>query len=138
MKFRRVIFLLPLFSFCSKIFAQSFNKNSIIGFWEFGSDMSYTSRNFVNDSILVVSSYFGKTSSYNYELDTSNPNNIILIEKYKDPDSITTVQSHLQIIKDDELILQILKIKHYNTYTKAWGEFSLPADAIITFKRRKK
>jgi hypothetical protein len=132
-------FLLIFFiTFLSKSFAQNFNKDSLLGLWVFGLSDSYTSREFVNDSTLIVFSSFGGKSTYNYVLDISNPEYIIMIEKYKDPDSITTVQSRLQITKDDELIQQTLKVRHFNTYTRAWGEFTLPSDAIITFKRARK
>ena len=132
-------FLLIFFiTFLSKSFAQNFNKDSLLGLWVFGLSDSYTSREFVNDSTLNVYSTFGGKSTSNYVLDISNPEYIIMFEKYKDPDSITTVKSRLQLTKDDELVQQILKIKHFNTFTRAWGEFSMPSDAVITFKKAKK
>jgi hypothetical protein len=135
-----ICFLLIFFiTFLSKSFAQNFNKDSLLGLWVFRVGDLYSSREFVNDSTLIVSSSFSiSKSTYKYVLDTSNPDHIIMIEIYKDPDSITTVQSRLQMTKNDELIVQTLKIKHFNTLTEAWGESSLPADALTTYKRAKK
>ncbi len=118
--------------------AQYVNKDYLHGEWEFGAGPSHTIINFINDSTEIVSAPKQPTIVVPYVLDSSQDGFTIILEKPKDGDSIVSIYSRIIKINNNEMKTQTIRIRHFDRATKKWGDYSMPAEAGMLYKRKKK